>query len=200
MRTKRFFGSAIAMLCMIAIIGSGFALWVFQYKENATQSDIGLSVEQAVNVGSVTPAGSFSINFDQTKKPNGWNTGLNNTSNGISIIFATDASTVASYDTTATDIEENMAVKFTVAITISADLAEYIDFTTTNTEFDKSVTDNVIYFTSTSASQFDWSNVKITYTKEPSNYTDYTTFAGVVSASTISVTYTAEVVGATISN
>lgn len=194
MRTKRFFGSAIAMLCMIAIIGSGFALWVFQYKTTAEQSDIGLSVEQAVNVGDIKVADSFRINFDQTNKPADWT--LDNTSKGITINFEKEnPNKVASYDTDKTDIEADMAVKFTVAITISPNLASHIDITTTNEGFDKSTSDNVIYFTSTSATQFDWSKVTVSYTSEPSNYTEYTDFAVVVEAATISVAYTAEVVG-----
>lgn len=198
MRTRRFFGNAIAMLCMIAIIGSGFALWVFQYKTTAEQSKIGLSVEQAVNVGDVTVADSFSIKFDQANRPtsaSGW-TVTSGDVNGITINFDTDANKVAKYDATNTTfVEENMAVKFTVAIAISADLANYIDFTTTNTGFGKSAEGNVIYFTSTSADEFDWSKVTVSYTKEPANYTDYNTFKSVVEKGSISVTYTAEVVG-----
>ncbi len=197
MRTRRFFGNAIAMLCMIAIIGSGFALWVFQYKTTAEQSKIGLSVEQAVNVGEVTAAGSFSINFDQTNHPDGWNTTLNSTHKGITINF-NGTNKVAKYDATNTTfVEDNMAVKFTVAITISADLDEYIDFSTEDTKFtkDNETTAHVIYFTSTSANEFDWSKVTVSYRNEPANYTDYNAFKSVVENGSISVTYTAEVVG-----
>lgn len=197
MRTKRFLGSVLAMLCTIAVIGSGFALWVFQYKDVKNQADIGLSVEQAVNVGNITVADQFGINFDQTSKPDGWD--LDDTSNGITINFvASDAvNKVASYDKDATDIEDNMEVKFTVAITISNALASYIDFDTTNETFNKTTDANVIYFTSNSAHEFDWGKVTITYKedKEPTTIYGYRNFYDIVKASGISVVYTAEVVG-----
>ncbi len=195
-------GSVLAMLCTIAVISSGFALWVFQYKKTENQSKIDLSVEQAVNVGDITVADTFGINFDQTseRKPDGWN--LGGSSNAITINFADGAKTVASYDLDTTDIEDNMEVKFTVAITVSSKLADYIDITTSNDGFGKSTSTNeegdaIIYFTSTTANEFDWTKVTITYETEPANLTEYRDFAAIVDQSTISVVYTAEVVGKT---
>lgn len=198
MRTKRFLGSVLAMLCTIAVISSGFALWVFQYKTTKTQSKIDLTVEQAVNVGEITVADAFGINFDQTSKPSGWD--LGGTSGAITINFADRANTVASYDLGTTDIEDNMEVKFTVAITVSSKLAGYIDIITSNDGFGKSTSTNeegvaIIYFTSTTANEFDWTKVNITYKTEPANLTEYRDFANIVDRSTISVVYTAEVVG-----
>lgn len=201
MRTKRFLGSVLAMLCTIAVIGSGFALWVFQYTRTKNQADIGLSVEQAVNVGDITVADKFGINFDQTSKPSGWD--LDNTSKGITINFTeTNANTVVSYDMDTTDIESNMEVKFTVTITISSKLADYIDIKTSDDQFTKSTRedadgDAIICFTSNSAHEFDWNEVKIEYKtgKEPADIAAYRDFDGIVKASTISVVYTAEVVG-----
>lgn len=217
MRTKRFLATTAAMLVMLAIIGSGFSFWFFGTNvATATQTDTSKDVTQLVVIGDITPATNFKINFDQTangRQNNGSNVDLgdNDTTDGIKVVFTNPASDTKTATFNGPNFAEgsdhsaldSVEYTFTVTITVTNALAEYLKVSsgdTTHWTCGTSAagdTETTYTFTSTNNKVFDWtSDIKLEYadSKEPTDKSAYNTFKGIVESAdnTISVSYKAE--------
>lgn len=209
MRTKRFATTAVAMLMMLAIIGTGFSYWFFQTTNQANASQTpSTDVTQLVAVGSVAAADNFTIRFDQTadgrtNNGNSVSLGGNDKTEGIKLVFADAANTKAVYTHPTTDTgvdateDDKIGYTFTVTVTVSEALAAYFDMSTSDSAWTKtrsaaSEGKVTITFVSETTShteladtEFDWAAVTCTYTvadtdKEPKNATEYNTFKAIV--------------------
>lgn len=217
MKTKRFLTTVSAMLCMLAIIGSGFSYWFFQQSNQvaASQTTTGTKVEQLVAVGSLAAASDFTISFDQTDagrttNGHGVSLGTGDQHVGILPVFSgSNPTTKAVYTAPAASdgvdtIAGEITFTFTTTITISKDLAAYITvtgnngWTATRTEATDENDNVVITLKKDEVREFRWlaegsntADVTFSYTdgKEPTNAATYNTFKGIVNAATISVAY-----------
>lgn len=205
MRTRRFLTTSAAVLLMLAIIGSGFSYWVFA--NNSTNSDtvyMQKDVTQLVAVGNIAVADTFKVVFDQTadgRRDYGSDVdlGSHDSHNGITLDFSTGTNKKATYTTPAAgkdQIDGKIQRKFTTEISVSNSLAAYIQIHTTQSEWTEIAADTttqsgvtVFKFYSISATEFDWSNVTISYkdNKEPANVGAYNAFKGIVESDTTNI-------------
>ena len=172
MKKKLLIGTILPALAAAAVIGSGFALWVFN-DENFTskpQDGVTHDITQLVKVGTIEKASPFKIQFDQTKatRPAGFD---KVEATGISFVFPDSASTkkYAEYfasESTLTDKDgtENhfssdtvngvIGYEFSVTLTLPSALASYVDFSFGNKKMKKSVeSDRIKYEAKTSDSR-----------------------------------------------
>ena len=68
MKKKLLIGTILPALAAAAVIGSGFALWVFEsdVRTSTIQDNVTKDITQLVKVGAIEPASPFKIVFDQT--------------------------------------------------------------------------------------------------------------------------------------
>lgn len=209
MRTRRFLTTSAAVLLMLAIIGSGFSYWVFA--NNSTNSDtvyMQKDVTQLVAVGNIAVADTFKVVFDQTadgRRDYGSNVdlGSHDSHNGITLDFSTGTNKKATYTTPAAgkdQIDGKIQYKFTVKMTITQSLAEYLKveytassdgwtLTDTTAAAGSGTSEHVYTFTAINKNEFDWSNVTISYkdNKEPANVGAYKAFKGIVESDTTNI-------------
>lgn len=220
MKMKRYVAAAAALLIMVSMIGSGFSYWFFNnVTDEKDQGKINMNVTQLVEVGTVSAASAFGINFDQSttgRTTYGSNpfTQLGNAT-GITLTWGDSPTKKAVYNATnddnqnITDLENGVVYyTFTVTVTLSTKLDNYIDITTNQSGWTKnagtkneSAGTTTYTFTAYNTEEFNWENVSITYKsgKEPDNQASYLTFLEAVygakakdageNAATISVKY-----------
>lgn len=202
MRTKRLFTGIVAMLFTLALVGAGFSIWYFNdsITTEATQNP-STDVEQLLAVGDITKADDFTIVFDQTTAGRN-DTTLNVPATGITFDWNGNTNKVAKYNKPTEDnyVDEAANTKrvFTVTIDVQGALANYIDFTTSQSGWVESTTNVFTYDIPAEAedASFDWMNVSVAYTagNEPTNVALYEQFKTAVEASTITVTYNVTIV------
>lgn len=209
MKMKRFVTAAVALLLMVSMVGTGFSYWFFNQNKATASQDMGdLTVEQYIKVGSVSKAPNFGLKFDQTtsgrETANSAKVADLDTPTGITLVWdkaATETGTKHTADYTpstdpAFDYKEGVVTYvFTTSITISKDLAGYIDVTCSDTSWTKTPAttpeepseDVTITFTKEysgtgDAIAFDWEQVSFTYKgdKEPQSENDYLKFRAIV--------------------
>lgn len=225
MKKKFLLGTMVPALAAAAVIGSGFSMWYFgdanSAKANQTANK---GVAQLVRAGKIAVADSFTVNFDQTKEGHASQIGSHTyddakcvEATGITLKFAENANTKAIYteasNTTFTDnlegidhtTDDKVYYVFTTKVTITNDLAAYVNISTTDANFTitetagvKGATITTYTFTSKhNVSVFDWSKVELTYAdgKEPSKLELFKTFHQLVTneATKISVEYAVNV-------
>lgn len=146
MKKKLLIGTILPALAAAAVIGSGFALWVFNEDVNTStgQDNVTKDITQLVKVGTITTADAFKIQFDQTtdNRPTGFKKGAT----GISFVFGEGATKYAEYHAPASTLEtkhtdgstENhfssdtvdgvIGYEFSVTLSLPSTLASYVDF------------------------------------------------------------------------
>lgn len=214
MKKKLLIGTILPALAAAAVIGSGFAYWVFDNTtkiSNGTQKIAG-DVTQLVQIGNITVADEFTLVFDQKTRPTGF-TNLEE-GKGIHVEFtgetnetaknhkATYVLTEAGADNAYVDIVDNQTkVKFTTELEMSADVAAYVNVSYKKTK----ITPNNGKYTFSFAIEsrdatnksIDWVNdLEFSYVegKEPTNKDTYDNLKQAVKDSTFKVTYTATIV------
>ncbi len=207
---KRMSTILLPVLAGAAVIGSGFSVWFFNNASTSvTQDQIGKEVTQLVAVGSITKADDFTITFDQTAAGRTANSITSTAAaNGITLKWNSDsANKIAKYvslgstdETIDRDDDGKIYFQFTTKITVSNNLAEYIDIAYSDAEatsFALAGETNKDYsFTlANNATDFDWEKVSFSYVdgKEPSNATQYADLKAAVTSATITVTYRVDV-------
>ena len=210
MKKKFLLGTIIPALAAVAVIGSGFSMWYFGNANNAKASqDASKNVTQLVRAGKIAVADSFTVNFDQTKEGHASQIGSHNykdatcvEATGITLKFAENANTKAIYtEASKTTFDDNLAgldhtddgkvyYEFTTKVTITNDLAAYVNISTTDANFTITEPAGVIGTTITTytftsknnVSEFDWSKVVLTYAKdqEPDSLEKFKTFHDIV--------------------
>lgn len=210
MKKKFILGTMVPALAAAAVIGSGFSMWYFGDANSVkANQNANKEVAQLVRVGKIAVADSFTVRFDQTKEGHANQIGSHTYNNdkcveatGITLKFAENANTKAIYteasNTTFTDNLEGIDHTddgkvyyiFTTKVTITNDLAAYVNISTTDANFTitetagvKGATITTYTFTSkNNVSEFDWSKVVLTYAanKEPSTLAEFITFHDIV--------------------
>ena len=172
MKKKLLIGTILPALAAAAVIGSGFALWVFDNEVDTSklQDNVTHDITQLVKVGTINQASAFKIQFDQTAKtrPAGFD---KVEATGISFVFGDGAKKYAEYvasestlGTHKGDSTENhfssdtvngvIGYEFSVTITLPSTLASYVDFSFGNKKMAKSVeSDRIKYEAKTSDSR-----------------------------------------------
>ena len=177
MKKKLLIGTILPALAAAAVIGSGFALWVFDGKDEVytskLQNDVTHDITQLVKVGTIKLASAFKIQFDQTAKtrPAGFD---KVEATGISFVFGDGASVkkyaeyAAPESTLGTKhndgstenhfssdtVDGVIGYEFSVTITLPSTLANYVDFSFGNKKMAKSVeSDRIKYEAKTSDSR-----------------------------------------------
>lgn len=225
MKKKFLLGTMVPALAAAAVIGSGFSMWYFGDANNAkANQDASKNVTQLVRAGKIAVADSFTVYFDQTKEGHAKQIGSHTYNDatcveatGITLKFAENANTKAIYtEASETTFEDKLKgldhtddgkvyYEFTTKVTITNDLAAYVNISTTDANFTipeiagvKGATITTYTFTSKhNVSEFDWSKVVLTYAanKEPSTLAEFITFHDLVKneATKISVEYSVTV-------
>ena len=176
MKKKLLIGTILPALAAAAVIGSGFALWIFDNEVETSELQNGVThdITQLVKVGTITTADAFKIQFDQTATSKARPAGFDKVeATGISFVFGEGASVkkyaeyVAPKSTLGThkgDSTENhfssdtvdgvIGYEFSVTITLPSTLASYVDFSFGNEKMTKSVeSDRIKYEAKTSDSR-----------------------------------------------
>lgn len=162
MKKKLLIGTILPALAAAAVIGSGFALWVFDNDvyTSKTQDGVTHDITQLVKVGTIEKASPFKIQFDQTKatRPAGFD---KVEATGISFVFGDGAKKYAEYvasESTLTDKDgtENhfssdtvngvIGYEFSVTLSLPSTLAKYVDFSFGNKKMTKSVSSDIILY------------------------------------------------------
>lgn len=153
MKKKLLIGTILPALAAAAVIGSGFALWVFDNEVKAKsvlQDDITKDITQLVKVGTITPASAFKIVFDQTDatRPNGFKNSDGIAATGITFVFGNGANVkkyaeyVAPASTLGTKhndgstenhfssdtVDGVIGYEFSFELSLPSALANYVDF------------------------------------------------------------------------
>lgn len=167
MKKKLLIGTILPALAAAAVIGSGFALWVFDNEvyTSKLQNDVTHDITQLVKVGTITTADAFKIQFDQTAKSKARPAGFDKVeATGISFVFGDGAKKYAEYHAPASTLgtthndgsAENhfssdtvngvIGYEFSVTITLPSTLASYVDFSFGNKKMAKSVESDLIKY------------------------------------------------------
>lgn len=153
MKKKLLIGTILPALAAAAVIGSGFALWVFDGEVKAqsmVQDDITKDITQLVKVGTIETASAFKIVFDQTDatRPNGFKNSNGIAATGITFVFGNGANVkkYAEYvapkgtlGTTHNDgstenhfssdtVDGVIGYEFSFELSLPSTLASYVDF------------------------------------------------------------------------
>lgn len=173
MKKKLLIGTILPALAAAAVIGSGFALWVFKGEVETSEFQNGVThdITQLVKVGKIDTASAFKIQFDQTAntRPAGFE---KVEATGISFVFGDGAKKYAEYvaskeSTLGTHKDgstENhfssdtvngvIGYEFSVTLSLPSTLASYVDFSFGNKKMEKSVSsDRILYKAKTSDSR-----------------------------------------------
>lgn len=173
MKKKLLIGTILPALAAAAVIGSGFALWVFdnEVETSKVQDGVTHDITQLVKVGKIDTASAFKIQFDQTAntRPVGFE---KVEATGISFVFGDGAKKYAEYvaskeSTLGTHKDgstENhfssdtvngvIGYEFSVTLSLPSTLASYVDFSFGNEKMEKSVSsDRILYKAKTSDSR-----------------------------------------------
>lgn len=225
MRKKFLLGTIVPALAASAVIGSGFSMWYFGDANSVkANQNANKNVTQLVRVGKIAAADDFTVNFDQTKEGHVNQVGSHTYNDecleatGITLKFAENANTKAIYtEASKTTFDDNLAgldhtddgkvyYVFTTKVTIENGLGVYVNmdvktgskFKVDNPKGESTPNTTVYTFTSEhNVSEFDWSNVELTYAadKEPSTLAEFIAFHNLVKneATKISVEYAVNV-------
>ena len=153
MKKKLLIGTILPALAAAAVIGSGFALWVFDTEVKAqsiTQDNITKDITQVVKVGTIIVASAFKIVFDQTvaTRPTGFKNSNGIAATGITFVFGNggDVRKYAEYKasestlgTTHNDgstenhfssdtVDGVIGYEFSFELSLPSALANYVDF------------------------------------------------------------------------
>lgn len=173
MKKKLLIGTILPALAAAAVIGSGFALWVFEGEVKAQsmlQDNITKDITQLVKVGTIETASAFKIQFDQTAatRPAGFD---KVEATGISFVFGDGAKKYAEYVASESTLgthkdgsTENhfssdtvdgvIGYEFSFELSLPSALASYVDFSFGNTKIIPDVqSDRIIYKAKTSDSR-----------------------------------------------
>lgn len=225
MRKKFLIGTIIPALAAVAVIGSGFSMWYFGDANSVkANQNANKEVAQLVRAGKIAVAGSFTVRFDQTKEGHAKQIGSHAyvdtacaEATGITLKFDEPANKKAIYteasNTTFDDklagidhFEDKVYYVFTTKVTIENGLGVYVNmnmktgskFTVDHPEGVSTTNAKVYTFTSEhNVSEFDWSNVELTYAagQEPSTLAEFKALYELVNneATKISVEYAVNV-------
>lgn len=210
MKKKLLIGTILPALAAAAVIGSGFALWVFEgeVKTSTVQGNITHDITQLVKVGTIDQASAFKIQFDQTAntRPAGFD---KVEATGISFVFGDGAKKYAKYIASESTLgthkdhsTENhfssdtvngvIGYEFSVTISLPSALASYVDFSFGNEKMTKKADSaSVIYEAKTSDSRkIYWGlnnedaahSITASYAKdqEPTNSGEYKTLHDII--------------------
>lgn len=172
MKKKLLIGTILPALAAAAVIGSGFALWVFDNEVDTSKLQDGVThdITQLVKVGKIDTASAFKIQFDQTAntRPAGFD---KVEATGISFVFGDGAKKYAKYvasESTLGTHKDNstenhfssdtvngvIGYEFSVTLSLPSTLASYVDFSFGNEKMEKSVSsDRILYKAKTSDSR-----------------------------------------------
>lgn len=154
MKKKLLIGTVLPALAAAAVVGSGFALWVFNdgVKADATQNP-SADITQLVKIGTVEKASDFKIVFDQTDatRPTGFKNDDGIAATGITFDFGNgaDVKKYAEYKKpevelnkgnegeteqhpVVDEVDDKIGFKFTVELTMPTTLASYVVFSFDN--------------------------------------------------------------------
>lgn len=178
MKKKLLIGTILPALAAAAVIGSGFALWVFdgEVRTSELQNGVTHDITQLVKVGTIKQASDFKIVFDQTDatRPTGFKNSNGIAATGITFdfgnganvrkyaqYFASEESTLGTHKDHSTEnhfssdtVNGVIGYEFSVTITLPSTLASYVDFSFGNKKMAKSVeSDRIKYEAKTSDSR-----------------------------------------------
>ena len=210
MKKKLLIGTILPALAATAVIGSGFALWVFnnEFETSKAQDNVTHDITQLVKVGKIDQASPFKIQFDQTAntRPAGFD---KVEATGISFVFGEGAKKYAEYVASESTLgthkdhsTENhfssdtvngvIGYEFSVTLSLPSTLASYVDFSFGNEKMEKSVSsDRILYKAKTSDSRkVYWGSnnedaahsITASYAKdqEPKNSSEYKTLHDII--------------------
>ena len=198
----------LPLMAGLAVIGSGFSLWVFEYSHIEKDQTPGKEVTQYVGLGEITVADDFKVVFDQTlaKRQAIPVTGADAIpANGITLEFTGGTNKKAVYTSSADADELDQTAdgkiyhEFSTTISLGADLwkeveVAWTDATATVTSVGTAGAETGYKITlGKNVDEFDWTKTVWTYKNEPTNKTEYNTFKTVVNAATIKVTYAVDI-------
>lgn len=227
MKKKFLLGTMVPALAAAAVIGSGFSMWYFGDANSVkANQNANKEVAQLVRAGKIAVADSFTVRFDQTKEGHATQIGSHTYNDatcveatGITLKFAENANTKAIYtEASKTTFDDNLKgidhttddkvyYVFTTKVTIENGLGDYVNmnvktgskFTVDKAKVESTPSTTVYTFTASehNVSEFDWSNVELTYAagKEPSTLALFKAFYELVTdeATKISVEYAVNV-------
>ena len=210
MKKKLLIGTILPALAAAAVIGSGFALWIFdnEVKTSKLQDNVTHDITQLVKVGTIEQASAFKIQFDQTAntRPAGFD---KVEATGISFVFGDGAKKYAEYIASESTLgthkdgsTENhfssdtvngvIGYEFSVKLSLPSTLASYVDFSFGNEKMTKTVdSDRILYEAKTSDSRkIYWGlnnedtahSITASYAenKEPKNSSEYKTLHDII--------------------
>lgn len=210
MKKKLLIGTILPALAATAVIGSGFALLVFnnEFETSKAQDNVTHDITQLVKVGKIDQASPFKIQFDQTAntRPAGFD---KVEATGISFVFGEGAKKYAEYVASESTLgthkdhsTENhfssdtvngvIGYEFSVTLSLPSTLASYVDFSFGNEKMEKSVSsDRILYKAKTSDSRkVYWGSnnedaahsITASYAKdqEPKNSSEYKTLHDII--------------------
>ena len=210
MKKKLLIGTILPALAAAAVIGSGFALWVFnnEFETSKAQDNVTHDITQLVKVGKIDQASPFKIQFDQTAntRPAGFD---KVEATGISFVFGEGAKKYAEYVASESTLgthkdhsTENhfssdtvngvIGYEFSVKLSLPSTLASYVDFSFGNEKMTKKADSaSVVYEAKTSDSRkIYWGlnnedtahSITASYAKnqEPTNSSEYKTLHDII--------------------
>lgn len=206
MKKKLLIGTILPALAAAAVIGSGFAYWVFTdlTTGDIAQGNISKEVTQLVTIGNIETADGFSFIFDQENRTTSLNLG---NGEGIHLgewkgdnhkaVYTSPNSANGYLDI----VDGKTMLEFTTTITITGNAKNYVNTISYNgSAFIKNDGEFVYKFyvrTATAAKEFNWDNVTFTYIQEPTNKSEYDALKTAVDNSTFAVKYNATIINYT---
>ena len=205
MKKKLFIGTILPSIAALAVIGSGFSLWIFEKDNTVSKSGtIGINVTNVAKIGTLEVTNTnTTLVLDQETKINSDSDVINLNAKGVhfetgndsalqKVTYLKDSSQeyYVDYVNGVTDIT------FTTAIKIPSALASYVTLAGTGSingkdvTFTSDTTSNTGYTTytfvikasemtsfdaSSAVEVFNWNNVTPSYANEPKNLSDYDT-------------------------
>ncbi len=159
MRKRILLGAIIPLVAAASVIGSGYALFIFN-ENNSTSAlnQIAVNVEAVATIGDIETAGQAKLNFDQTSTALN---GINSKGTGLTFDYtvsstsaddttdATETGTSSSTTSSTTDLtakylfsssatttnktyyDDDLYVTFTTVISIPSDVANYVKLSST---------------------------------------------------------------------
>ncbi len=179
MRKRILLGAIIPLVAAASVIGSGYALFIFN-ENNSTSAlnQIAVNVEAVATIGDIETAGQAKLNFDQTSTALN---GINSKGTGLTFDYTvsstskddtTETETSSSTTSSTTDLtakylfsssatttnktyyDDDLYVTFTTVISIPSDVANYVKLSSTTYVVDSGYTWTEGSNTTTSATTY----------------------------------------------
>jgi len=177
--------AAITAAAMLAFTGVGFAAWTFN-NSVAQEQEVGTYVTSAINAKNVALSGDTTVYLVLDQEKPYWSTAVNNGSKPVEL--ANGKITVTpDYDLTNNNDGASWTYHLTSAITVSSDIANYVNVTGFDV-VEKTGTITAADHETIAAVDYNLPSLAYT-TNKPANYADYTTMLSAVSGDIIEFSF-----------